>query len=148
MEDENENENKIEIKNENIDVKLKILTILNNIYNTNSKNKKISITKENYEFIINYINNSQDENFSIFFDYLNDINLPIIKILIDGYIKIDFEEENKNKLILEILAKIFKIYFSQKIFQRVYKHLSKIFRKNILLKNIQSIQKFEKIFNV
>ena len=148
MEDENENENKIEIKNENIDVKLKIITILNNIYNTNSKNKKISITKENYEFIINYINNSQDENFSIFFDYLNDINLPIIKILIDGYIKIDFEEENKNKLILEILAKIFKIYFSQKIFQRVYKHLSKIFRKNILLKNIQSIQKFEKIFNV
>ena len=67
MEDENENENKNEIKNEGVDEKIKIITILNNIYNNNSKKKKISITKENYEFIINYINNSKDENFVIFF---------------------------------------------------------------------------------
>jgi hypothetical protein len=73
--------------------------------------------------------------------------MPVLQVLIDGYIKIDFDED-KNKLILQHLERLFKIYFNKKIFKLVYKQLSKLFRKNYLLKELNTIKKFEKIMNV
>ena len=70
MEDINKDENNNEPK--------KILTILSNIY---SKSDKILISKENYEFVINYINNTKNKNLIPFIGYLNDINYPILTIL-------------------------------------------------------------------
>ena len=156
MEDANENKN--EIKNENIEEneiinedakeKEKILLILMDFFNKeNSSETKNSISKENYELIINFINKAANDNLIQFFDYLNDFNFPIIEVLIESYIKMDFEED-KNKLILQQLERLFKIYFNTKIFKCVYKHLSKIFRKNCLLKDLNTVKKFEKIFNV
>ena len=140
MEYENENKNQ--------EKKLMVLTILFDFYNNNSKDKKNRITKDDYEFIINYINKAETDDLLNFIDYLNDIDLPIIKVLIDGYIKIDLEDENIEKLILDNLAKLIKIYFNKNIFKCVYKYLSKLFRKNILLKDKKTIKKFEKIFNI
>ena len=151
---EDENENKIEnikeneIKNEDSTEKIKILSILMDIFNNNdSKEKKISISKENYELILNFINKANNDNLILFFDYLNDFNMPVLQVLIDGYIKIDFDKD-KNKLILQHLERLFKIYFNKKIFKLVYKQLSKLFRKNYLLKELNTIKKFEKIMNV
>ena len=137
MKDEKEDENNNEPK--------KILIILLDIYNNN---KKSSISKENYEFILNYINNTEDENLIPYINYLNDVELPILNILIDGYIHIDFEDDNKNKLILDNISRLIKIYFNRDIFKSVYNHLSKFFRKHILLKDINNVKKFEKAFDV
>ena len=141
-------EDEKEINKKDNNEKLKVLTIISDLFTNNSKSNKISISKENYEIILNYINNPEDEELISLFDYLNDINCPILIVLIDGYIENDFEDENKNKLILEKIAKLIKIYFNKNIFYCVYRYLSKMFRKHILLKDIKTIKKFEKIFNV
>ena len=137
MEDINKDENNNEPK--------KILTILSNIY---SKSDKILISKENYEFVINYINNTKNKNLIPFIGYLNDINYPILTILIDGYIKIDFEDENKNKLILDNISRLIEILFNKNIFKLVYNRLSKFFRKHAQLKDINNIKKFERAFRI
>ena len=137
MEDINIDENNNEPK--------KILTILSNIY---SKSDKILISKENYEFVINYINNTKNKNLIPFIGYLNDINYPILTILIDGYIKIDFEDENKNKLILDNISRLIEILFNKNIFKLVYNRLSKFFRKHAQLKDINNIKKFERAFRI
>ena len=136
---------KDEKEDENNNVPKKILIIISDIYNNN---KKFSISKENYEFILNYINNTEDTNLIPFINYLNDVEFPILNILIDGYIHIDFEDENKNKLILDNISKLIKIYFNRDIFKSVYNRLSKFFRKHLLLKDINNIKKFEKTFDV
>ena len=141
MEDEN--------KDKNSNDRLKLLTILLDFYESNPIDKKIvPISKNNYEFIVNYINNTEDKFLIPFFNCLNDSGFPILKLLIDGYIKIDFEDETNNKLILDNIAKFIKLEFNKNIFKCIYKHLSKLFRKNYLLKDINAIKRFEKIFNV
>ena len=75
MEDANENKN--EIKNENIEEneiinedakeKEKILLILMDLFNNkNSSEKKNSISKGNYELIINFINKAANDNLTQF----------------------------------------------------------------------------------
>ena len=136
---------KDEKEDEDNNVQKKILIIISNIY---KNNKKSSISKENYEFILNYINNTEDEILIPFLNYLNDVDFPILNILIDGYINIDFEDKNKNKLILDNISRLIKIYFNRNIFKSVYNHLSKFFRKHLLLKDINNVKKFEKTFDV
>ena len=137
MKDEKEDENSNNLK--------KILLIVSDIY---SNSNKISISKENYEYILNYINNTEDKNLLQFLNYLNDIDYPILTILIDGYIHIDFEDENKNKIILDNISRLIKIYFNRNIFKFVYNRLSKFFRKHALLKDINNVKKFEKTFDI
>ena len=62
-----------------------------------------------------------------------------------GYIKFDIDNE---KEILEIISKGINICFNKNIFSFVYRKLSKIFRRHYLIKDIKSIKKFEKLFNV
>ena len=124
----------------------KILSILKEYFeNKDSKEKKNSISKENYELIIQFIKYTPDEALIQFIDFLNDLHLLILQVLIEGYFKIDFEED-KNKEILEQLGRLFRYFFSKSLFKCVYKQLSKIFRKNCQLKDINTIQKLEKIF--
>jgi len=124
----------------------KILSIIKEYSeNKDSKEKKKSISKENYELIIDFIKHKPKDASISFFDYLNEVYLPILQVLIEGYFKIDFKED-ENKEVLEQLGKIFGYFFSKSLFKYVYKQLSKIFRKNSQLKDINTIQKFEKIF--
>jgi len=137
-----------DIKEEYATEKENILSILVEIFkNKDSKEKKNSISKKNYELILDFINKVDDDTLFQFFDCLNDLDLPILQVLIKGYIKIDFEEK-ENELVLKQLEKLFKIYFSKALFKCVYKQLSKLFRKNYLLKNLDTVKEFEKIFNV
>ena len=139
---------KTEIIDECLAEKAKILSILMGICgNKDSKEKKNSISKENYMVITDFINKADEHVLIQFFDFLNDINLPILKQLIKDYFKIDFKE-NENNSVLQQFKKLFKIYFSKRLFKCVYKQLSKIFRKNYQLKDIDGIKKFEKVFNL
>ena len=158
MEDspENEHKGKAEIKSGNeIVIPLqnevneeKILSILKEYFeNKDSKEKKNSISKENYELIIDFIKNKSQDYLIPFIDFLNDFHLPILQVLIEDYFKIDFEED-KNREILKQLGRLFDYFFSKSLFKSVYKHLSKIFRKKCQLKDIKTIKKFEKIFIV
>ena len=143
-----ENKDKPEIIDECLAEKAQILSILREIYeNKDSKEKKNSISKENYMIIIDFINKAHDDILIQFFDFLNDANLPILKLLIKEYIKLDFNK-HENDSILEQFKKLFKIYFSKTLFKCVYKKLSKIFRKNYQLKDIDVVKKFEKVFNL
>ena len=126
----------------------KILSILKEYFEIkDSKEKKNSISKENYELIIQFIKKKDEAYLIQFIDFLNDLHLLILQVLIEGYFKIDFEED-KNKEILEQLGRLFRYFFSKSLFKCVYKQLSKIFRKNCQLKDINTIQKLEKIFVV
>jgi len=49
---------------------------------------------------------------------------------------------------LDIISNAMYIYFDRSIFYFVYKKLSKYYRRNELLKDIKSIEKFEKIINI
>ena len=141
MEDENKDKNNNDL--------LKLLTILLDFYENNPNAKKIvSISKNNYEYILNFINNTEDKILIPILNCLKDSGFPILKLLIDGYIKNDFEDEKDNKIIMDNISKFIKLEFNKNIFKCVYKHLSKLFRKNYLLKDINSIKRFEKVFNV
>ena len=141
----NSNNNKIIIEeNDNNEKLLNILT-KNNIYN---KNKTKIKNKEDYEFLIKIFNNSEQNEFVNTFNYFNKINISIIKIIISGYIDFkDYNEINEN-IIIEIISKCINISFNKNLFYFIYKKLSKYYRRHYLIKDIESIKKFEKLFKV
>ena len=139
--DYNENSN-----NELINEKLYDLLINKKNY-FNDKNTKI-FSKDNYDFIIKIINKTNNFEFINFLNYFNNINIQIFKIIINGFIDFDFNE-NQEKNILEIISKIIYICFNKYMFYFIYKKLSKLYRRhNNTLKDVRSIKKFEKLFQV
>ncbi len=93
----NENNNK-----ELINEKLYDILINNENY---FKGKKTKInTKDNYDFIINIINKTNNFEFINFLNYFHNINIQMFKIIINGFIEFDFNE-NHEKKILEIISK-------------------------------------------
>ena len=139
----NNNENN---NNEFIIEKLYDILINNKNY-FNDKKTKI-FTKENYDFIINIINKTNNFEFINFLNYFNNINIQIFKIIINGFIEFDFNE-NQEKNILEIISKAIYIYFNKNMFYFIYKKLSKLYRRhNNTLKDIRSIKQFEKLLKV
>ena len=124
---------------------LNILT--SNIKIFNDKKTKFQ-NKNDYEFIIRIFKNMDKNEFIHFFRYFNQINIPILKLLINGYIEFDFDQETNGNAILEIISKGIKINFNKNLFYFIYKKLSKNFRRHNLLKDIQAIKKFGKLFTI
>ena len=142
-----EDEIKIDNNNNN-EQQLQILTILYDAYLVKSNENIFPLEKNNYELIIDYINKNDDQNIIPFFNYLNDLGIPILELLIEGYIKFDFEDENQSQIIKNNISRLIKIYFNKNIFHFVYNKLSKIYRKQSKFKDIKTIKKFEKIFDI
>ena len=135
-----------EIIDDNLDENIflqKFVTRDSNIYN---KTKCTSINS--YESIIKLINNMNDEDLRQFLNYLNKVDIPLLKLLVNGYIEFDFKEENKKAIILKIILKCISICFNKNIFYFIYKKLSKHFRQHDKFKDIKSLQKFEKLFQI
>ena len=127
----------------------KLNEILHNRDYYNTKLTKL-LSKDNYCIIIQIINNFDDENLINLINYLNQMKTPLIKILFNGFIDFDFDDE-LNNIILEILSKIIGYFFNKNIFYYIYKKLSKYYRKHKLLKekdNDCMIKKFGKLFKV
>ena len=143
-------ENKINNQEEEIiEDEQKLLNILINKNLFNDKKTKI-IYEKDYTFLIKIFHNADDIEFINLFNYLMEINVPILKILIFGFIEFDIENNNEinDNIILEIIKKGININFNKNIFYFIYKKLSKKFRRNDSFKNIIEIKKFEKLFEV
>ena len=139
-------DSKIITKNNEINEEINnIMNILTNKNIFNDKKTK-QIFKKDYEFIIRIFKNLDNNEFINFFNYLNQ-NIPILKILIFGYIEFDTEEKI-NDILLKMISKGINIDYNKSLFYYIYKKLSKIYRRHSLLKDLKSIQKFEKLFNV
>ena len=124
----------------------KILSILTDSKKLNNKRTKLK-NDEDYIYLYDIIKDLSGEEFINFFRYLSGFNYPILEILINGYINLNDDRISEKKL-LSIISNVIYIYFDRKIFYFVYKKLSKYFRRNELLKDIKSLEKFEKIINI
>ena len=113
----------------------------------NKKKTKINLQKD-YEFIIKIINKLKEKEFEIFFRYFHDIKIPIFRIIVNGFIDFNFNDENKEKNILNIISQVISLCLNKNMFYFIYKKLSKYYRKHNKIDNIDSIKKFEKIFRV
>jgi len=135
---------KIKTKIENIEKK-----ILNNKDYLNIRKSKIN-SIENYEDLLNEIKEFPDEGLINMLDiFKNKKIIPVLKVLINGFIDFDFNEENQ-EIIIKAISRIINIKYKHDkiLFIIIYKKLSKIFRKHFNLKDINSIRKFDKLFNV
>ena len=103
------------------------------------------ISKDNYDSLIKIINKTKKKEFNVFLNYFNKIGIPILKILINGFIEFD-NDKNQERIILGIIEKCINLYFNKDIFYYIYKKLAKYFRRHDKLKDIKSILKFEKLF--
>ena len=142
--DNNEKQN--EIINDNFDENNFLKKLLNLDSNIFKRTKCTSINS--YEYIIKLINKMNDEDLKQFLNYLNKVDIPLLKLLVNGYIEFDFKDENKKVSILRIILKCINICFNKNIFYFIYKKLSKHFRRHDKLKDIKSIIKFEKLFQI
>jgi len=121
---------------------LNILTDRNKLNNKRTKLKEV----EDYKYLYDIIKDLSGEEFINFFRYLSALNYPILEILINGYIEF-IDDSVYKEIILGIISKAIYIYFDRSIFYFIYKKLSKYYRRNQLLKDIKSINKFEKLIN-
>jgi len=124
-------------------------SILNNKNYLNERKSKIN-SKENYEDFLNEIKEFSDEGLNDMLDiFKNKKIIPVLKVLINGFIDFNFKEE-KQEIIIKIISRIINIkYKNDKIlFIIIYKKLSKIYRKHFNLIDINSIRKFDKLFSV
>ena len=129
-------------ENENL-----IFQIITNSSLFNKKRTKI-ISKDNYDSLITILKETKGKEFIPFLNYLNKIDIPIFKILVNGFIEFTFDDKNQEIKILEIIAKCINVYFNKNLFYFIYKKLSKFFRRHEIFKDIKSIQKFEKVFAI
>ena len=136
-----ENKNNKEINK--VEEKINDLKLLLNKENLNQENTKI-LSKEKYISFINLINSMDID----IINYIHNINISAIKIIINGFIDYQFNDNNLETIILEIIKKIINIYFNKNIFYFIYGFLSDLFRNHEQLNDINSINKFEKIFNI
>jgi len=122
---------------------LNILTDRNKLNNKRTKLKEV----EDYKYLYDIIKDLSGEEFINFFRYLSALNYPILEILINGYIEF-IDDSVYKEIILGIISKAIYIYFDRSIFYFIYKKLSKYYRRNQLLKDIKSINKFEKLIDI
>ena len=141
------NEDKLDIiKNGKKEISLIKLIINPELFNE----RKTKILSEiNYDYLLQLIKKEkEDVNLINFINYLNQNAIPVLKILINGFIEFDFKDENKEREILEIITKLIQFYFNKNIFYFIYKKLSKNYRRHVKLYNIKEIKKFEKLFKI
>ena len=130
----------------------KINIIKNDDYITTHENKEelkkeMEISEKELN-IIKIINKLKEKEFKLFFRYLHDIKIPIFKVIANGFIEFIFNDENKEKNILNIISRVTSLCFNKNMFYFIYNKLSEYYRKNYKIDSIDSIKKFEKIFKV
>ena len=145
MAENNNNEKRINSDNKNVNEYI-IFQLLTGHKLLNIKKTKIK-SKDNYDSLIKIINEANLKEPISFLNYFNKIGIPILKILINGFIEFD-NDKSQESIILEIIEKCINLYFNKDIFFFVYKKLSKYFRRHDKLKDIKSIQKFGKLFTI
>jgi len=138
------NENVIDIKNddnilihESINMEIceeEIINLFSVIFIEkvfNAKKTKINLQTD-YEFIIHIINKLKENEFELFLIYLNEIKISIFKIIVNGFIEFTFNDENKEKNILDIISRMISLFYNKNFFYFIYKKLSKFFIESVI----------------
>ena len=144
---ENKLKNEINSNNNDIEDLKNLFSILNDKNELNEKKTKI-LKKEKYISLIKLIIKGNKQQFFNFLNYFNGMNIPIEKIIINGFINFDLDNYEKN--ILEIIEEITDIFFSKNLIYFVYKKFSKIYRRHDLI-NLSFpsfIKKFSKLISI
>ena len=141
-------EKHIEINKDNFDENILINKLLKPEPNFfNERKTKISLQR-NYEFIIKGFIQIKEEKLIPIFHYLNKIGIPILKIIVNGFIDNDFEDENQENLTLKMISNCINFCYNKNLLYFIYKKLSKYFRRHDKYKDLQSIKRFEKLFTI
>ena len=81
----------------------------------NPKKTKINLQTD-YEIIIHIINKLKESEFELFFIYLNEIKISIFKIIVNGFIEFSFNDEIKEKNILDIISRMIGLFYNKNFF--------------------------------
>ena len=141
------NEKSNEIIDNNFDennLLIQLVKLDSDVFNGRTKCTSINY----YESIIKLINKMNEDGLKQLLNYLNKVDIILLKILVNGFIEFDFNDENKNDLILKIILRCINLCFNKNIFYFIYKKLSKHFRRHDKFKDIKSIQEFQKLFRI
>ena len=109
---------------------------------TNDISKKTKMNSDDFDFLMKIINKLSDEDINKFFNYLNRIDIPVFKIIINGFL--NFANKDKNV----IIKKIIKDYFNKNLFYFIYKKLSKIYRNTEIINDSNFLIKFDNLLKV
>ena len=106
------------------------------------------LNKEHYLCLIHILDEFLITNNEYIFLFFKKINVDLFKVIINGYINFELNEQEKNDTYI-FITNILPFYFEKRIFYFIYNKLSKIFRKFLLSKNKKELyDKFIKIFDV
>jgi hypothetical protein len=111
----------------------------------NDKKTKILI-KEKYKYLIEIIGKSDEPKFIYLLHFFNEMKINILKVIINGFIDFDFEEDKFDEFIQQSISKIIDFNFNKNIFYFIYKKFSKIFRRPNRIKDINMIKRIDKLF--
>ena len=115
----------------------------------NERKTKIILLK-NYEYFLNEIKGLPDEEMNnLLEEFKHKKVISVLKVLINGFIDFDFKEEKK-EIILKVISRIINIKYKNEriLFNMIYKKVSKQFRRHSNINDINSIKKFDKLFEV
>ena len=103
---------------------------------------------KDYEFLIRVIGLLNEKEFSQFIIYMNQKDISILKVLINGYFFYDLTNKVKlEKIVLESISKIIRFFFNKNIFYFIYAKMSQYFR-NHDYKEENMLIKFKQIFEI
>ena len=111
----------------------------------NSKKTKI-LKKEKYKYLVEIIRESDEPKFIYLLHFFNGMKINILKVIINGFIDFDFEEDKFNEFIQESISKLIDFNFNKNILYFIYKKFSKIFRRPNKIKDINIIKRIDKLF--
>ena len=111
----------------------------------NDKKTKILI-KEKYKYLIEIIGKSDEPKLMYLLHFFNEMKINILKVIINGFIDFDFEEDKFDKFIQKSISKLIDFNFTKNIFYFIYKKFSKIFRSSNRIKDINMIKRIDKLF--
>ena len=124
MNEINEKKPNVKITEEDIDI---INQFIDN-YNKEEK-EKMNLQKE-YESLAEIFKKLNNKELFILLKYMKQKSIPIIEILINGFIDYDIYSENQENKILDIIKKAMNLFFNKTIFYFVYEKLSYVYRKH------------------
>ena len=114
----------------------------------NEKGTKIK-SQEDYLVLIYILREYIKERNEFIFLYFKKINIDLVKILFNGYILFDINDNEKKNFVFELIKDIIPLFFSKDIFYLIYNKLSKIFRRFKLIEDKEKLFiQFNKIFDI
>ena len=127
------------------DETLKIFKLMTDGKFFEKKDNNTIVSKENYLIVIKLIEDLEGKDIIYFSRYLKALDIVIQKVLINGYLEYDFENEEN---ILTSILRVINVLYDKDTFNCIYNKFSEIYRRHKDINSPDSIKKFNKIMKV